>query len=171
MSILHQLIHLLLIPILAAIYIFMVLRFFRTLKLHQKRVEHTELLMSILSAGLCSPIHKAIYRRLSEMPVDKAVEATKNKGELFRLMASESFIDARKVLEKIKVEAPLDKKEEFQLAIDELDGMFNLLSTVDENTSIEHINKIMYDVGVSLNKLNEKGIHIGLQGFGPFEQI
>jgi len=148
--------------------IFYIIYIMRLHKVHQKEIIHIRFLMDTLAAGMCSPSHKAMYHKLSEMTPEKALEAMKDKSEFCRLMTTESFIEARKVLEKIMSEIPPEKKEEFQEAIDELDGMFNLLSTIDNNTSKEHVDKIMNEIGVSLNKLNEKGINIGLQGFGPF---
>ena len=160
---------------LITLYILVIIRSHRTVKeTYEKLVDlemraaHKTILMEVLAEGMCSPIHRLIYAKLASMTPEQALKACKNKEEFLRLITSESFVQARKELEMIMKEAPEEQKEDLQEALEELDGMFNLLSSLDKDTPKEHVRQIMDNVGASIAKLKEKGISIGLQGYNPF---
>lgn len=168
----HQLFNILPPIILVALLYFIVIRFFKILERNQKDFLYVQILMDTIVGGIDSPIHRALYHKLRELSPDEALAAIKKKSDFLKSMTNDSFIEARKVLEKIKDKTEdSDKKEEYKKAIEELDGMFNLLSTIDENTAPEYVHQIMGNVLSSINKLREKGIHIGIERIDPFEQI
>ncbi len=150
-----------------AVYIFLVLRYIKHLGLHRKKLAHSEILISILASGMCSPAHRTLYTKLKDMTPDEAIAVSKDDGEFFRMMTSESFIQTRKILEEALATAPSEKKTEYQSAIEELDAMFNLLSSVDKNSSTEHKKKIMQEVDMTMARLHDKGIILGMEGMGP----
>lgn len=157
---------------LVVFYILFTYRLSKTVTYLREKVSHLTVLMDIMASGMCSPIHREMYQKLSKMTIGEAEKALEDKNLFLKSLMNESFVNSRNFLEKIK-EGTTDgkKKKEFQTAIDELDGMFNLLSTLDKETPREHVNQIMANVEMSLNKLRDKGIDIRFQGLDPFEQI
>lgn len=140
-------------------------KYFNIVSFLQKKVSHLSMLLDIAACGMCSPMHRALYEKFYKMDPDKALEKMKDKEGIMREISSEGYLKTRKALEKIKnnTEDPI-QKELFEEAINELDGVYNLLSTIDKKTSPEHTDQIMNNVFSSLEKLKEKGFDIRMGG-------
>ena len=141
----------------------------KRIDLIDKKMRYIFLLIDTVGGGICSPLHQAIFDKLRNMSSEEALEAAKNKNNFLREITSEGYVKTRKILTKIKekTEDP-EKKEEYKAAIDELDGVFNLLSTIDKDSDPEHVQKIMENVVLSIGKMKERGLDISIEGFGPF---
>lgn len=151
---------------------FLMYRYFRTIKIYHKiidnydkKIEKLYILTDLLGNGACNPMVREIYDRLRDMEPEKALETLKNKGEFLRKIASEKYLRARKQMEEIikKTDDPETLKH-FKGAIEEMDGMFNLLGSIDKNSAPEHVQQIMANVASSVNKLREDGIDISIEG-------
>jgi uncharacterized OB-fold protein len=141
----------------------------KKMDLMDKKMKYILLLIDTIGGGICSPLHQAIFYKLRSMSPEEALEAAKNKNNFLREITSEGYVKTREILTKIKekTEDP-EKKKEYKVAIDELDGVFNLLSTIGENSDPKHVQKIMENVVLSLGKMREKGLDISIEGLDPF---
>lgn len=151
---------------------FLVYRYFKTTQMYQKiiddyekKIENLYALIDILGNGSCNPMVREIYFRLRGMNPEKALETLKNKGEFFRKITSEGYIKAREQMEEIieKTDSP-ETKRRFESAIEEMDGMFNLLGSIDKDSAPEHVKQIMDNVAASIGKLRDNGIDISIEG-------
>lgn len=130
-----------------------------------KRIEYLILLIDTAGSGLCSPMHRAIYDKLRSMDPEEALEAARDKNSFLREVTSEGYAKTREVLAEIrnKTDNP-DKKKEYDTALEELDGIFNLLSTIGKDSDPEHVQKIMDNVAMSISKMRQKGLDISIEG-------
>ena len=151
---------------------FLIYRYYKTTKMYHKiiddydkRIEKLYILIDILGNGACNPMVREIYDRLRDMEPEEALETLKNKGEFLRKVTSEGYLRAREQMKEIieKSDSP-EKTERFKAAIEEMDGMFNLLGSIDKDSAPEHVQQIMANVASSVNKLREDGIDISLEG-------
>ncbi len=134
-----------------------------------KRMEYIFLLIDTIGGALYSPMHQAIYDKLRSMSPEEALEAAKNKDNFLREITSEGYIKTRKVLTEIKdkTDDP-EKKQEYDTVLNELDGIFNLLSTIGKDSDPKHVQKIMENVVLSIGKMRERGLDISIEGLDPF---
>jgi hypothetical protein len=137
-----------------------------------KRMDYFILLIDVIAGGLCSPMHQTIYDKLRRLSPEEALKVTKNKYEFLREITTEGYAKSRKLLKEIKdkTDDPI-KKEEYEAALAELDGIFNLLDSIGNESSPEHVRKIMDNVLMSIDKMRQKGIDINIEGLSPFESI
>jgi len=126
------------------------------------------LLMDSLAGGTCSPMHREIYAKLREMKPEEALKKSMNKHELLKEISVEGYMKSRNTLKEIckKTNDP-EKKAMYERALEKIDGIFNLLSTMDKNTPPEMADKIKEDILNTILKLREDGIDIEI-GNGDF---
>lgn len=139
--------------------------FFSLIKNLQDQIDHIYILIDSMAGGVCSPMHRSIYLKLRKLSPAEAKKASKDKGKFLRSVTTEGYVETRDKLKKI-IEATTDPLEvkKFEGAIEELDGIFNLLDTIDHESDPEHINKIMENVLMSVDKLRNRGLDIEIGG-------
>ena len=112
--------------------------------------------MKILSEGLCSPMHRQMFNSvLKDGPEAIGKNLFKNFEDI-KKMLFENYSKGREKLlkEKEKFDDP-GVIEKFQVRITELDNVLNLLSSVDNNTSDEHLKTVMDEINLSMTKISK----------------
>jgi leucyl-tRNA synthetase len=127
----------------------------KQLEILKESLRHVYLLLDMLGNGLCSPIHKALYQKIATLSIDKLPQNEKDLIKLTQEMGLESFAKAQeKISELINTTDDIVQKEKYKLHLRELEGMFNLISTVDENSSEEYKVQVANELKESMMKVS-----------------
>ena len=155
----------LIIPILLLLFIFIAHRqskqtyklIKKTNDITMKNIEHLYILTNILAEGLCSPMHKQMFRRAFKDGPEATSKNLYSNFEDLKEVLFENYSKGRKNLlkEKEKHKGNPKIEEKFQVHITELDNVLNLLSSVDNKTSRGHLQTIMYEINIPMMKLSK----------------
>jgi len=123
------------------------------------------LLMDTLANGSCSIMHKQMYIKLREMKPTEAIKKYMDMGELLKEISVEGYMNGRDTLKRIseETEDPIQKAT-YEKAIEKIDGIFNLLSTIDKDTPPEMSESIYRDIMDTVIKLRDDGIDLEMNG-------
>ena len=110
--------------------------------------------MDILAEGSCSAMHRAIYTKLRKMDPSQMPKNSHGRFAIIKQIMIESYSKARSMMkEEIEnADDPL-KRKKYEKGLEEIDGVFNLLSSVDEKSSEKYMFEVMANVAVSMDKL------------------
>ena len=136
-------------PFILFLSIFMIFRTQRRIfKYVRMRTEHLYALMDILASGICMPPVRILYRKIREKGPNVNMEEVKQE------ISQESFDESRKKLTYV-IEHTDDeeKKKTFETLREELDGMYNLYSTLDKNSSPEYVEQVMGNLKATMMKM------------------
>lgn len=133
---------------------------FRSLSIHRRAIKaaNTELIRFQILADICTSIlpepNKIIYNDIKFMPADKI---PKNDNDSIMLVKDTSIKMYNNCMKKICYlidnTDDLIQKNKLNEMKSELEGIFNLLSTIDENSSQEYKVDIIRNLEMSLDKI------------------
>jgi hypothetical protein len=114
-------------------------------------------LLDIVVEGI-HPYMRLLYYEYRNLKPDQLPKNKKEEFTLLKDIAMKRFLFGREMIIKA-LNDPMDpmdliEKQKMQEHLTELDGMINILSTIDKNTSDEYINSVMKDILASMVKLN-----------------
>ena len=115
-------------------------------------------LLDIVVEGI-HPYMRLLYYEYRDLKPDQLPKNKKEEFAMFKDIAMKRFLLGRDMILKSMTDpmADLVEKQKMQEHLTELDGMINILSTIDKNTSDEYINSAMKDIIASIVKLNSLG--------------
>lgn len=139
-------------------YIYFLLRWhhenMKIYKIVSQKLDHLYKLCDVLIDGCFSPPHRALYSKYRELGPFKQPQTRREEYDIMKQLAVDSYTRGRKViLDQINSTQDPAEKEFFELKLKETDGIFNLMETIDENSSEEYIKGVMADVNSSFKKL------------------
>jgi hypothetical protein len=114
-------------------------------------------LLDIVVEGI-HPYMRLLYYEYRNLKPDQLPKNKKEEFTLLKDIAMKRFLFGRERIIKT-LNDPMDpmdpiEKQKMQEHLTELDGMINILSTIDKDTSDEYINSVMKDILASMVKLN-----------------
>ncbi len=119
------------------------------------RIGHLYTLTRILHNGLCDPLHKMIFAKIYETDPKKCPKNPYENFNVFKEVILENYQITLGKLEELKKQVKEEPKtiEKIDKYINEINNVVNLLSTIDEKSSKDHINNIMYEVSATMMKI------------------
>lgn len=125
-----------------------------------ERQKHLHLLMDILASGVVVPPVRDIYKRAREAGPGCDMNKISQEASL------ENFNSVVQKLHEMlnRTEDPV-RRARLEKMIQEIEGMWNILSTLDENSSEEYGQQVMMDMQRTIHKM----VSEGLADIGGFE--
>ena len=146
-----------LMPVFFIFAMFMLFRIQQTILGYRMDIVHVYELLDILSQGTCSPSAKLIYAITRK---SGGIMLTKDKAKVIKEFSMNMFTQFKEqlavMLEKAKEAEEEEAEKEIQTMIDNVDGVFNLVETVDEKSSPEHMQRVMREIFASVNDISSK---------------
>lgn len=119
-----------------------------------KYLKYLQDLIDILGDGLCSPIHKMLFKEIKNRGIKNPM-TYKEQQIFFKEKIFEFYNkDREKAINQLKTIDDPVVKNTFEKRLQESDNVINLLNTIDENTSKEQMEIIMNNIANSINIIN-----------------
>lgn len=113
----------------------------------KKEIEHLLTLCDILSSGIIPPAAN-FYHRVREAGPGCDLEEVTRKANLTHFEQTRD-----KILQMRDITEDPEKKEKMQKMVDELEGMYNIYSTLDENSSKEYAEQVSNNLRKSIERI------------------
>jgi len=118
-----------------------------------KKLNYLHNLISVVGAGMDSPIHKALFYEIVRRGKDNPMTPKEEQKFFQDIVFNAHKAHKQKMLEDVEQTNDPIIKERYEKKIAESDHIMTLLNTIDENTSKEQIQIIMNNVVNSANNM------------------
>jgi hypothetical protein len=119
-----------------------------------KKLDHLYKLCDVLVDGCFSAPHRSLYAKYRELGPFNQPKTKREEFEIMKGLAVASYLRGRKIIiDAMNAAEDPEGKKFFEQKLKETDSIFNLMETIDENSSEDYIKSVLADVNSSIKKL------------------
>jgi len=134
--------------------IFFSVHIYKIMGMNRLLITNCYTLLDIVAGGIQSILHKETYLKLRDLPPQKFPKNKREEVLLMRDFSIDTYQNNRNKLIKMMhfTQDPI-QKERLKTVLTEMDGAFNLMCTLDSNSSDDYIQNVMNDLHGTLSKV------------------